>query len=157
MQLPDRDACEAKLVRRAEVRQHEHPDGMALGDPARASDATLPPKAAHTGAGAHSALRKRPSRRAVDSAPRVGGLDLDHASFAEVAVVAFAHYGDDDVLHADARVGRQRDRDRAIVDPPNRHRRRQVDGRLEQAPLADLMRCRQLAGAVQHRHAGSER
>src|SRR5439155_24287237 len=121
-QLPDRDARDAKLARRAEVREHEHADDMAACDPARASDPALPAQAAHAGTRADRALVERPSRRSGERAHRVGGFDLYDASLTEVAVVALADDWDDDVVHADAGVGAQRHLDGAVVDPPDRHR-----------------------------------
>ena len=91
--------------------------------------------------------------RSADAAstarPASAGLDLDDAGLAEPAVVALPHDRDDDVVHADARVGGDGRRDRAVVHAPDGHRRGQVDGRLEHPPLGDLERARQLARAVQ--------
>ena len=47
--------------------------------------------------------------------------------------------------------------DRAVVDPPDGHRRRQVDGRLDRPPLRQRDVAGQLAGAVEHRAAGRHR
>ena len=47
--------------------------------------------------------------------------------------------------------------DRTVEDASDRHRRREVDGRLEQPPLRDLQEAGQLARAVQHRGAGPHR
>ena len=47
-----------------------------------------------------------------------------------------------------------RGRDGAVVDAADRHRRGQVDRRLDHAPLGDLQRAGQLARAVEHRGAG---
>src|SRR5439155_19053515 len=116
-ELPDRNTSEAKLARRAEVREHEHADGMAARDPARAPDPALPTQAAHAGARADRTLLERPSRRGGDGPPRVRGFDLDDASLAQVAVVALADDRDDDVVDADARVPTHRHLDRAVVDP----------------------------------------
>ena len=47
--------------------------------------------------------------------------------------------------------------DRAVVDPPDGHRRRQVDRRLDRPPLRQRDVAGELAGAVEHRAAGRHR
>ena len=79
------------------------------------------------------------------------------AGVREPAVVAFADHRDHDVVDADSRVARHRDRHSAVVDAAHGVRRGEVDGRLEDPPLPDLERARQLAGAVENGRAGRHR
>ena len=98
--------------------------------------------------------------RAATAFATSAGCTCGDARVGEPAVVALADDGDHDVVDADARIGRDRDLDRAVVHAAHRVRRREVDRRLEQPPLANLVRAGQLAGAVQHRRArrcGQER
>ena len=85
---------------------------------------------------------------------RVGRLDLDGARVVQPAVVAFADDRDHDVVDADGRIGLDRRGDRTVEDAPDRHRRREIDRRLDQPPLRDLQEAGQLARAVQHRGPG---
>ena len=64
---------------------------------------------------------------------------------------------DDDVVDADARVGRHRGGHGAVEDAPDRHRGREVDRRLDHAPLGHLQAADHLARAVEHRDAGGQR
>src|SRR5207253_10492192 len=111
-QLADRDACDAKLSRRAEVREDEHADRMPPRQAARAPDSALPAEAAHAGARAHRALVERPAGSELDRPPRVCGFDLHNASLAEPAVVALADDRNDDLVDAHTWVGTHRNLDR---------------------------------------------
>ncbi len=158
-QPPDRHAVDAQLVPVAEVGEHQHADGVPRsGHAARAADPALPVEADHPGAGADGPLGDRlGGGRVRERAAGVVRLDLHDARVVQPAVVALAHDRDHDVVDADARVGRERGRDRAVEHAADRHRGREVDGRVELAPLGDLERAGQLARAVQHRDARGQR
>ena len=155
-QAADRHAVDAKLLPRAEVREQEDADGVVAGAPARGADAALPVEAAHPGARADCALLEV-GRRVGHGLGDVTGLHVRHARVGEPAVVALADDGDDDFVDTDPRVARHRDRDGAVVDPADRVRRGEVDRRLENPPLPDLQRARQLARAVEHGRSGRNR
>ena len=106
-------------------------------DAARGADPGLEPLGHHPGPGADGALRDRASGGRRRAPARRRRLDLHDAALREPAVVALADDGDDEVLDADARVERDSRLDGAVVHPPDRVRRRQVDRRLEQSPLGD--------------------
>ena len=145
-----------RAARGAEVREHEHADGVAVRYAARAADPALPAEAAHPGSRADCALGERPAGGAVHRDRDVAALDVHGARVAEPAVVTLAHDGDHELLDADERVVAHGQLDGAVVDAPHRMRRGQVDRRLEQPPLPDLKRARELAGAVQHGHPGRQ-
>ena len=155
----DGHAVDPQVGRRAEVREHEDADGRPrLGhDAARGADPALPVEADHPGARADRALGDRAAGRRGERAPGVRRLDLDRRRGVEPAVVALADDRDDDVLEPDAGIVGDRLRDRAVVDPPDRHRRRQVDRRLDRPPLRQRDVAGQLARAVEHRAAGGHR
>ncbi len=154
-QIAHRDAVDDEGRRRVEVREDEDSDGSAdrRSDPARRSDPGLVALRHHPGPAADRALRHGAAARGSDRTTDVGRLDLDDASLGEPAVVALAHDGDDEVLRADARIGCDRDLDRPVVHAADGVGGGEVHGRLDQAPLRDDHRARQLARAVQHGHA----
>ena len=82
---------------------------------ARRADPALPAEAAHAGSGADRALARSPGSRRGDRLRDVRRLDVRDARVGEPAVVALADDRDHDVVDADARVGRDRDRDGAVV------------------------------------------
>ena len=94
-----------------------------------------------------------PSARRGERAARVPRLDLDRPAVAEPAVVALPHHRDDDVLRAHGGVGGDGRGDRTVEHAPDRHRGRQVDRRLDHAPLGQAHEAGQLARAVEHRAA----
>ena len=74
-------------------------------------------------------------RRGVGQrAAGVRRLDLDHARVVQPAVVAFRHHRDHHVVDAHRGLGLDGRRHGAVVDAPHRHRRGQVDRRLEHGP-----------------------
>ena len=78
------------------------------------------------------------------------------ARVVQPAVVALADHRDHHVVDADGRIGCDRNGDCAIHHAANSMGRREIDRRLEDAPLADLDRARQLAGAVEDGCAGRD-
>ena len=124
--------------------------------PARRPDSSLPVEADHARAGADGTLLEVGCGRR-DRAAGVGRLDVHDPRLAQPAVVAFAHARDDDVLgDTDLGLRGHRDSNGAVVDAADRVGRRQVDGGVEQPPLANPVRAGQLAGAVEDRHAGGD-
>ena len=99
-----------------------------------------------------TAVWARPGLFAYDTMTLIGPGTWEAARAAvDVALTAV------DLVDADARIRGHRDGHSTVVDAADRMRRREVDGRLEQAPLPDLERSRQLARTVEHRRAGRER
>ena len=94
-----------------------------------------------------------PAGRGVDGRPHVGGRHPAAGDVVEPGVVALADDGDDDVDHA----GGEEGVDDGVVAATDGVGGGQHDRRLEDAPLAHLDRPGQLAGAVEHRHAGRHR
>ena len=106
-------------------------------DAARGADPALPLEADHAGAGADRALRDR-ARRARPRAP-------GRASAASTCTIAASlsqlssHSPTTGITTSSAPTAGSAATaavDRAVVDPADRHRRRQVDRRLERPPLA---------------------
>ena len=126
--------------------------------PARRADAALPVEAHHPGAGADGALghRRRP-RAAASARPASAASTCTIGAVGEPAVVALGDERDHDVGRADGRVGGDGGGDRAVEDPPDRHRRREVDRRLDQPPLRHRDEAGHLPRAVEHRGAGRHR
>ena len=155
MSRPTGTPSTRRSERAPEVGQQQHPhQRSALGDPAGRADPALPLEAHHARARAHRSLDHVIGRRRVrQRTGRIRRLDLHHARVVQPAVVAFRHDRDHHLVDAHARVGIDGGRHRAVVDAPDRHRRGQVDRRLEPAPLADHERARHLTGAVEHGHA----
>ena len=140
--------------RRVEVRERQHTDGARRDDAAgRSRSLALKPFVSIPVPAPDRALLDcaAPSRR--NRAPGVLRLDLHDARIGEPAVVTLGDDGDHDVVDADGGIGGDRSGDGAVVHPADRVRRGQVDGRLEQSPLADGERAGHLAGAVQDGHA----
>ena len=154
-----RHAVDPQVASRAEVREHEHADRRVdLGDEAaRRADAALPAERDHAGARADTPLLDRAAARGGDRAGGVCRLDLHRARVVQPAVVALADDRDHDVVDADRRVGLAGDRHGAVEDAADRHRRGEVDRRLDQAPLGDLEEAGQLPGAVQGGDPGRNR
>ena len=154
-----RQTVDAELGGRAEVREHEHTDRrLHVGDdPARCADAALPAERHHPGPRPDAALGHRPAGRRCHRTAGVRSLDLNGAGVVEPAVVAFADDRDHDVVDAHRGIRRTRDLDRAVVDPPDGHRRGEVDGSLDQPPFRHLDEPGQLACAVQHGGPGRHR
>ena len=123
----DRDAVDAEVAGRAEVREHEHADRRVdLGDEAaRRSDAALPAERDHARARPDTALLDRAVACRGDRSGSVLGLDLHGAGVVQPAVVAFADDRDHDVVDAHAAVGRTGERDGTVEDTPDGHRRGQ--------------------------------
>ena len=109
-------------------------------------------------------VRRRPAlgrpdrpRAAPDARPASAASTCTDARVGEPAVVALADDRDHDLVGPDRRIGRDRRGDRAVEHAPDRHRRGQVDRRLDQPHSRDLEEARQLARAVQHRRSGRHR
>ena len=149
---PARHSVHAELLGHAEVREQQDTDRVLAGAAARRADAALPTEAAHAGACADGAALEL-GARGGNCLRHVCGLNMRDARIGEPAVVALADDGDHDVVCADAGVGGHRNLHGPLVDAADRVRRGEVDVRLEQSPLPDLVRAGQLAGAVQHRDA----
>ena len=154
----DRHAVHDERRRRVDVRQDQHADRAAdrRCEAARRPDAGLVALRHHSRPPADGALRDVARRSVGHRSAGVLRVDLHEAALREPAVVAFADDGNDEVLAPDLLVRADRDRDGAVVDPTNRVRGGEVDGRLDQAPLGDHHRPGQLRCAVQHRHAGGD-
>ena len=151
-ELADRDAVHDEPRGRVEVREHEDADGAAdrRRDPAGRPDAGLPALRHHPRSRSDGPLGHGASGRSGDRATGVGRVDLDDAALREPAVVALAYDRDDEVLGPDTRLDLDRDGDRSVVHPAHRVRRREVDGRLDAAPVADLQRSGELTRPVEH-------
>ncbi len=157
-QIAHRDAVHDEARWRVEVRENEdaHCATDRWRDPARRPDPGLVALRHHPGPAANRTLGDGSARRLGDRSTDVGRLDLDDASLGEPAVVALTHDGDDEVLRADARIGSDGDLDRAVVDAADGVRGRQVHRRLDQSPLADHQRARELTRPVQHCRSGGD-
>src|SRR5204863_1749618 len=93
----------------------------------------------------------------AESTADVLGFYLDGAGVIEPSVVALADNRNHEVLGSDRRIRRDRGGDGAVVDASDRHRRRQIHGGLDAAPLGDLDRAGQFAGSIEDGGAGANR
>ncbi len=138
----------------AEVGEQEHGHGVSLGgDAGRGTDAALEAQARHPGAGPDGPLGRRTGAAAGGKGSRVGGhhvvvLDLHPAAVVEEGVVTLPDHWDHHVV-GDPVVALQLDPAGGVVDPAELHRRREVDRRLEHAPLTAGEEPGALAGAVE--------
>ena len=141
-------------------------DGAAIDrvdDPRRGPDPALQLEADHARAGPDDATRRGPAFRPGRIGERglhVRGVDLHAPRGVQPAVVALGHHGHQRIVDAGGVVELHQGGHRRIVDPPDGHRARPKDGRLQHAPFLDRRDADGLAGAVQdggpRRHAVAE-
>ena len=106
-----RHAVDPQVLRRAEVREHEHADGRIDrgNEPAGRADAALPAERDHARSGTDAPLADGTAHRGPDGAAGVLRLDLHGARVVEPAVVALADDRDHDLVGADRRIRLTRD------------------------------------------------
>ena len=157
-QAADGDAGDRQLPRRAEVRQHEHADEVLADPSARRADPALPAEAAMpVPAPTAPSANGQPARAVDGAAPRRRLWTCTvRASLSQPS----SHSPTTGITNSSTPTSGSSRTATSIApsyDAADGVRRSQVDGRLEHAPLADLVGAGQLAGAVEHGHPGRER
>src|SRR4051794_5333282 len=152
----DRRAVDGQSFERAEVRQHQRAEHMAIDDARGRADASLPPQAGHPGSGTDGATGERSVDGGRDRFRGMTRRDRHRRRVAEPRVVALADDRRDDVI-GDSGNLRERRFDDALVGHADAHGRGQHDRGFQGAPFADRQRAGQLAGTVQYSSAGCHR